>query len=919
MTTVWTSGGEPIEVPESDALSGWERGEYRLSKDAKVPVTVNGVTQFYGPDDAAQAVRAGGSLATSAQAHETGLRQAAKESTLGQVATASMGFAGGLSMGAIPAAVYSAGMTPEQRKAFAVTREENAFTNTASEVAGAVVASAALPAGGIGGMATEGIGGGLAAAGISKAAPIAAGALKHAVGAGLESGMYAAGMNAADMILHDKEVTSEAMLTSFGGGFGFGVGLGGVLGGIGGKLSSVPKTAGSGKASEILAAQEGLLRAGKTQDILDPSLLKSATNELKGILGKKDPTIPTVKEAMHSLSLRRLAATVGGGADELRSMVKTPDGLAAVERIHKVINEELPLSGVKPTRSALENFSSKRIASNSIQMEMQARRLDDFLGYDTRVALSEVSDAARTTAQSMVNSGETRATRLFNKRIKDTEDFLSRRTPTEAEQALAGRVPNPGVRDLVVLKAKAMDDVVRSGVPEDVVDSLWTRIPEDVSPLLTNLKTEQQVAIRWYKQINDHLEDALGRAGNSPRAVFEDAAAQSPVMNSIKQLREMFIEHRAMSWLQRFSKRGATEELRATTALNINAGFGFALMKATAQGAIAGSVFGPMAGLATSAGSLALSQFAKNAQRSGSVDRFAGNLFHMASKGVKGGLGAEEAMAQAMRRTGFAVTARAADVTSNATSKISRGVAEYVRMVATPSQVSKQAARAVMKSGKAEREEARQTIASVKFLRDNPKTAKAMGAEVAFPMAFASPEIARLMQAKHEMAVKFLESKLPEQPTKPLFGGSGDADRFSASELDTWQRYAKAVNDPTIILRELKTNTLSRETVEAVRATSPALYGKIVNEIVAELSALEEPIEYQHAVQLNLLFGVETDPTLDPGFVKFSQTMLGAKEKDSSSKGGGRGGGKFTHDNREFFMTYAKGMETPMAKVTGPK
>jgi len=83
------------------------------------------------------------------------------------------------------------------------------------------------------------------------------------------------------------------------------------------------------------------------------------------------------------------------------------------------------------------------------------------------------------------------------------------------------------------------------------------------------------------------------------------------------------------------------------------------------------------------------------------------------------------------------------------------------------------------------------------------------------------------------------------------------------------------VHDPLSILEDLKHNRLSRDTVDAVQENYPKLYQQIQTEIVQHISTMKDRMPYEKRVQLGKLFGVPTDPTLEPQFVASMRKLYG--------------------------------------------
>ncbi len=157
-----------------------------------------------------------------------------------------------------------------------------------------------------------------------------------------------------------------------------------------------------------------------------------------------------------------------------------------------------------------------------------------------------------------------------------------------------------------------------------------------------------------------------------------------------------------------------------------------------------------------------------------------------------------------------------------------------------------------------------------------------------------APNVAGVVAHKLADSYSFLASKAPM-----LRGAIGasitpqfERARYNEEEARKFGRYLDGVQRPLSILDDLKHGTISREKVEAVRATSPRLYDQIREEVINQASELGDKLPYDKKLQLGILFQAPTDETLTPGFIQLMQqtTAPPAPEPNSpkQQKGGGR-------------------------------
>jgi hypothetical protein len=140
---------------------------------------------------------------------------------------------------------------------------------------------------------------------------------------------------------------------------------------------------------------------------------------------------------------------------------------------------------------------------------------------------------------------------------------------------------------------------------------------------------------------------------------------------------------------------------------------------------------------------------------------------------------------------------------------------------------------------------------------------KSMGA-----LAEHAPRTADAIVQTTIRGVDFLASKLPPSRQDPysLQPQFQLKTRASDAEISKFMRYAQAVDDPLIVLREAKSGTLTRDHVEAVQTVYPKLYDEIRGAVFRSLVESKSEIPYQRRIQLGILLDIPTDKTLSQDF-----------------------------------------------------
>lgn len=128
------------------------------------------------------------------------------------------------------------------------------------------------------------------------------------------------------------------------------------------------------------------------------------------------------------------------------------------------------------------------------------------------------------------------------------------------------------------------------------------------------------------------------------------------------------------------------------------------------------------------------------------------------------------------------------------------------------------------------------------------------------------PRVRQALQLSHVRGTMFLQGVRPRARVLP---GTLVPDRHadpSRAEVERFMRYARAVDEPSTILDDMRDGHLTREAAEAMRVVYPALHAMIVRRVQQELSDGSNP-SYANRIQLGILLGTVTDPSLTPAFL----------------------------------------------------
>ncbi len=137
-------------------------------------------------------------------------------------------------------------------------------------------------------------------------------------------------------------------------------------------------------------------------------------------------------------------------------------------------------------------------------------------------------------------------------------------------------------------------------------------------------------------------------------------------------------------------------------------------------------------------------------------------------------------------------------------------------------------------------------------LANNPEKMMAALEDKTKDLLTVAPNTTQAMQMTMVRGLTFLASKVPVQPDSAVLSG-----KFvpSAAEVSKFKRYYAAVQNPFIVLDQMRYGTISLESLEALQTVYPNLYGKISAELMdklAEHKSKDKHLPYKTKLALSL-------------------------------------------------------------------
>lgn len=155
-----------------------------------------------------------------------------------------------------------------------------------------------------------------------------------------------------------------------------------------------------------------------------------------------------------------------------------------------------------------------------------------------------------------------------------------------------------------------------------------------------------------------------------------------------------------------------------------------------------------------------------------------------------------------------------------------------------------------------------------KRVRDLAAQGDAVRAELAKQTAWMGDRAPVAQQAAIATAlrtIEYLNEKMPKGLAAPTpFAPSLPPSRH---EMQQWLGRLRAIDNPTSLLDDLAKGKLTPEAVDAVRTVYPETFADIQAKVLDQLTRLEatgRKPEYAKRVELGLLLGIPTDPTMTP-------------------------------------------------------
>lgn len=194
-------------------------------------------------------------------------------------------------------------------------------------------------------------------------------------------------------------------------------------------------------------------------------------------------------------------------------------------------------------------------------------------------------------------------------------------------------------------------------------------------------------------------------------------------------------------------------------------------------------------------------------------------------------------------------------------------------------------------------------MGSIRASLNNPEAAFAsIPAEISGTLPVATGH----MTATLLRGLQFLDSKAPKSPYEGMPASVAPNWQPSATELDRFNRYKEAVENPIKVLNNIASGYMSPEQIEAVKAVYPGIYANLQQRLGERLAEIKKPLTYQQKLGLQLVMG--------PTALGMSPQQIQVLQQAQAGAGPQQGGmrkpdGRQTVDAQKNLQTQAQRME----------
>jgi hypothetical protein len=798
--------------------------------------------------------------------------------------------------------------------------EHNPLARTTGEL-GATVLTALSGVGGLGGVGkalTKLPGGAIAKFGAGGKTALAR--VAHTVGEGAAYGVAQASTNLA---LAEPGVAAENWLSELGQGAILGMALGGAAGGIGegARVLGAARAARRGAALDLDngPGRDAVTMMAKAQDDLDRSLFEvgrgseRVATETADHLAKERTTnlVARVAEVQDAVNKMRPATSRklydDAVAGDLRYFRDALDNGLAKGEGQLLSTAESVFNSVNKAAQAVGSPQIPRTVMEGIQNKV----LDGIDATKDMAKLVAQADAllAKQSVKVVPKHGDkfARADKLFAQAQKSgkAQDQLNYLT------AIRKMADEAGAKELSAISAQHIaDNIAAATKADEILGGMRVKLPKSPVQKIFKLREGEKLGPDAFKRLLKSVEKDPKGFGASLKELddYHAAALAAAKGNEVETARIMESFDAFKVARDNLIPKETQKLLDDPTIIQTILGAevllpedtpGKSLLHLAAAYKLAGGVMGRMGGRSKVAQAInAIGRRFSAGMFSGAARNIPAvkNMGPMMQTGIVGGAAGGGYNFYNWAQKTFFGGARAAVGAQDA---VRAGVAGAVQRVAKGSPVKARAMPATTvildkllgdpeQASKTPQEKFKVIQQRLSSYAVAPDAALAKVYELLQPVAQISEQLADLMETVLGVQLSYLQSKMPQDPgTMVMFGKSfwQPTDR----DLYEFSMHAMGVLMPLETVNLIADGLVPPQAAEALAATNPEIYTKFQIGIMERADDVRLNSTYNQRIALGLAFQLPLDPTTDPRYVAFQQSMHAQKTMDQAAGDSGEG------------------------------
>jgi hypothetical protein len=170
-------------------------------------------------------------------------------------------------------------------------------------------------------------------------------------------------------------------------------------------------------------------------------------------------------------------------------------------------------------------------------------------------------------------------------------------------------------------------------------------------------------------------------------------------------------------------------------------------------------------------------------------------------------------------------------------------------------------------------------VARINELASNPNALMDHLSKTTGSMYEAAPNISQSIHTTMVNSLQFLESKIPKPNNEMILSAKWEP---SKSQKAQFNRYYTAVDDPTSVLKSVKSGTLSNEEMEALQACHPHLLQEMRSKVIEHLHPEKaKNMSYASKIALAKFLGEPLDEHMLPQVVAANQASFNGQQQQA--------------------------------------